>query len=42
MEENGELKGMVGQTLVNLKDGTQEDRLTYANALPFESIEDFQ
>ncbi len=42
MEENGELKGMVGQTLVNLKDGNQDDRLAYANALPFESIEDFQ
>jgi len=42
MEEDGELKGMVGQTLVNIMDGTQEDRLAYANALPFDDIQSFQ
>jgi|GEM_PF-1377470 len=42
MEEGDELKGMVGQTLVNIKDGTQADRVAYANALPFDDIESFQ
>ena len=42
IEENKELKGTVGDVLVSIKGGTQEDRLAFAKALPLEDLQKFK